>query len=202
MEFGLSAVLGINTVFLYIFGFILIAFVGFLFIRTHIKKHKLLLKGGTTEFEGMTRADKQAELKWLQGRFVFLQDMFTWLDSRLMENLKAFSVRVTLAQEFYNEDHSGSAELPVHIRLKELIVDADETVTRYPISDPEAENLTADQMKLLCWGVMERCRTLIPFRVYRTKAHRSTRTFRVENNVPVQWKTDTVTKEDYTVEIK
>lgn len=202
MELGNAVVLGINTVFLYIFSVSIIGLLVFLYIRTYIRKRKLIIRGETGEFEELSRADKQLELKLLLQQNLYLKDMFTWLDARLMENLKANSVRVTMLQEFYDEERAGTAEHPVRVRFKELTFFVDGKIQLYPISDIRAEALTADQMKLLCWGVMERCRALIPFRVYRTKVQRTTRTFRVENNVPVQWKTDTVTKEDYTVEIE
>lgn len=202
MEIGNAVVLGINTVFLYIFSVSIIGLLVFLYIRTYIRKRKLAIRGETGEFEELSRADKQLELKLLLQQNLYLKDMFTWLDARLMENLKANRVRVTMVQEFYNEDRAGTAECPVRVRLKELSFFVDGKIQRNLISDPKVETLTADQLKLLCWGIMERCRTLIPFRVYRTKVHRTTRTFRVENDVAVRWKTDTVTKEDYTVEIE
>ena len=202
MEIGNQIILGINTVFLYIFGAFFIGLLLFLYLRTYVRKRKLMVKGETGGFEELTRADKQLQLKLLLQQNLWLKEMFTWLDARLMESIKVNSVRVTLVQEFYEEDRTGNAEYPVRIRLKELSFFADGTIQRYPISDLGAEKLSTDQKKLLCWGVMERCRTLIPFRVYRTKVLRTTRVFRVENQVPVQWKSDTVTKEDYAVEIE
>ena len=202
MEIGNPVILGINTVFLYACGAALIGLLGFLYIRSYIRKQKMAARGKTGEFEELSRSDKQLELKLLLQQLLYLRDMFTWLDSKLMESIKAASIRVTLVQEFYDEDPLGTAEVPVRTRLKELSVFVDGKMYIYSISDFGTETLTADQLKLLCWGVMERCRTLIPFRVYRTKALRTTRTFHVENNVPVWWTTDTVTKEDYAVEIE
>lgn len=202
MEIGNSVVLGINTVFLYIFGVSIIGLLVFLYMRTYMRKRKLAVRGETGEFEGLSRADKQFELRLLLQQNLYLRDMFTWLDARLMENLKANSVRVTMVQEFCDEDRTGTADAPVQVRLKELSFFVDGKIQIHPISNAKAADLTADQKKLLCWGIMERCRTLIPFRVYRTKALRTTRSFRIENAVAVHWKTDTVTKEDYTVEIE
>lgn len=202
MESGNPIILGINTAFLYVMAAGIVGLVIYLMLRDYLRKRKFAVREENGEFEGLSRSDKQLELKLLLQQNPYLRDMYTWLDTRLMESIKATSVRVTMVQEFYDEDRAGTAEHPVRVRFKELTFFVDGKIHLYRISDSRAETLTAEQKKLLCWGIMERCRTLIPFRVYRTKVLRTTRTFRVENDVPVRWKTDTVKKEDYAVEIE
>ena len=59
--------------------------------------------------------------------------------------------------------------------------------------------LTSSETKLIAWGLMQRCSTLIPFRFYRMEARRSIRTFTVKNNVPVAWQDDTAMLENYNI---
>lgn len=203
MEIGNPVIIGINTVFLYVFAAALVGLIAFLMIRNHMRKRKIAARGGDGAFEGMPRTDKQIELKLLQQQNLFLREMYTWLDTRLLESAKAQSVRVTLMQDWCLEDLDGTSDAPAQCRPKDLIFTSDGKTTVYHITGYQPEQtFSSDQIKLLNWGIMERCRTLIPFRVYRMRVHRTTRTFRVENNVPVCWKTDMVTKEDYTVEIE
>lgn len=202
MSISSSTIIGVNTVFLYLMAAGLLVFWCFLLLRTAMRKRKLSTRGETGRFESLTRTDKRLELKLLFQCEPVFQEMFTWLDARLMEHSQAREVRIMLLQDWYNEDHTGKSELPIQTRPGQLIFCHTNRQQIYEV-DPARlrRTVTPDELKLLCWGITERCRALMPFRIYKTRVNRVTRSFRIENGAPVCWKTYEVTKEDYTMEI-
>ncbi|NMA93435.1 MAG: hypothetical protein GX975_02100 [Clostridiales bacterium] len=202
MKIGNSTIIGINTVFLYLFAVAILGFVAFLMLRNFLRKHKFSQQEGGGEFEEMSRTDKQLGLKLLLENDSQLQGMFTWLSAGLMKNLKAKQLEVSLLQEWCEEDLSGKADAPIRTRPEKLIFKVDGEESVYELNSEELRALSVDEIKVLNWGIMERCKTLIPFRRYKMLVNRTTRNFKVENEVSVNWKTDVVVKEDYTVKIE
>lgn len=202
MNLGNPVIIGINTVILYILAAILVGLLCFLMIRNALKMRKLKDRNETGQFEGMPRSDKQIELKLLLQKYPCLAKTFEWLDARLMEQSKAAFIQIELLQTWCCEDKQGKAEMPIRCRPEKLVFTVDQTSRYWKISGFKPEQyLTSDQVKLLSWGIMERCRTLLPFRQYHMRVKRTTRTHHIDNNIPVQWKNYTAVKEDYTIEI-
>lgn len=202
MKIGNSTILGINTVFLYLFSVAILGFVAFLMLRNFLRKHKLSQQGVSGDFENMSRTDKQLGLKLLLENDPQIQEMFTWLSAGLMKNLKAKELEVSLLQEWCEEDLSGKADMPVRTRPEKLIFKVDGEESVYELNAEELRAFSTDEIKLINWGIMERCKTLVPFRRYKMLVNRTTRSFKVENEVAVKWKNNVVVKEDYTVKIE
>ena len=151
---------------------------------------------------GETRAQKKQRLDDLKQKHQCVEDLFIWFDARLMENRKAHDIKAELISEWCCEDKTGKADYPMRSRPSEMTFASGGRTQRFSLDwDREDSFLTASETKLLAWGLMQRCSTLIPFRFYRMEARRSIRTFTVKNNVPVAWQDDTATLESYTISI-
>lgn len=119
----------------------------------------------------------------------------------MMEH-RARYIWIALEQEWCCEDKNGREEMPCCCRPSRVAFRAENENRSFQIDEYQAgQYLTADENKLMGWGLMERCRMLVPYRKYRMHVNRITRSFFVENEVPVNWKTDTVIKEEYSVEV-
>lgn len=151
---------------------------------------------------GETRAQKKQRLDDLKRRCQCLEDLFVWFDARLMENRKAHDIKAELISQWCCEDRSGKADYPMRSRPAEMTFTAGGKKQSHTIDwDREDRFLTLSETKLVAWGLMQRCNTLIPFRFYRMEVHRSIRTFTIKNDVPVAWQDDTATLENYTINI-
>ena len=151
---------------------------------------------------GETRAQKKQRLSDLKMRYQCIEDMFIWFNARLMENRKEHDIKAELISEWCCEDKSGKADLPMRSRPAALSFRAGGKTQTYDIDwEHEEQFLTLSDTKLVAWGLLQQCSTLIPFRFYRMEIHRSIRTFSVKNDVPVAWQDDTATLENYSINI-
>lgn len=197
-----NAILSINTVILYVIIFALLGLLIFLFVRNALKRHKFTATSDSDVFEEMDRRSRQRNLQALLARFPNLEQSFAWIDEQLMTEHRARYIWIALEQEWCCEDKSGREEMPCCCRPSRVAFRAENENRSFQIDEYQAgQYLTADENKLMGWGLMERCRMLVPYRKYRMHVNRITRSFFVENEVPVNWKTDTVIKEEYSVEV-
>lgn len=151
---------------------------------------------------GETRAQKKQRLDDLKQKHQCVEDLFIWFDARLMENRKTHDIEVELNSEWCCEDVSGKSDFPICSRPSEMTFHAGGRKLSFILNwDRENCFLTSSETKLIAWGLMQRCSTLIPFRFYRMEVHRSIRTFTVKNNVPVAWQDDTAMLENYNINI-
>lgn len=202
MELGDPVMLGINTAFLYLLAAAFVVLLVFLFFRRRRRMAQLEKRGETGGFERMPRGDKLLELKRLLRRFPELEEGLTWLDTQLMRAVKEPYIQVELRQAWCCLDRTGQAQVPARCRPCELVFSTNGWQERRPLTGfREEEFLTRDENKLLSWGILERCRTLIPFRVYRMEVRRTTRRFRLGESVPAGWRQPEAVMEEYTVQI-
>lgn len=185
--------------------FLLIAFLAFFSWWLFKLWRKRKLFGTEAEADpdlGETRAQKKQRLSMLQAKYKCIEDLFVWFDARLMENRKLHDIKAELSSEWCCEDKSGTADYPMRTRPCRITFEADGKKQSLELEwDRETRFLTLSETKLVAWGLMQRCNTLIPFRFYRMEVHRSIRTFTVKNDVPVAWQDDTATLENYTLTI-
>ena len=91
------------------------------------------------------------------------------------------------------------------------------TEIRFAVGDPEQDGaeecchidglleddyLTADDIRILNWGLVERCKLFVPFRIYELRTDRVTRRFTAPEGVQVNWLDPVAVKEDYTIFIR
>lgn len=215
MERSNPTLMGINTVVLYVVLVALALLLFFFYFRNWMRLRKIAMGGEAGGFGEMPRAVKQESLKVLNKKYPGIAAMFQWVDVQLMQRQRADVLTIRLQQEWCCEDQKGTAEVPCAFRPKALSFQAEgedvpadalsaalsETLSYEDFGFSPHEFLSEDEVKLLGWGLMERSRTLVPFRRYRMEVKRTTRTFHVENGVPVNWKSETVTMEEYTLTI-
>lgn len=151
---------------------------------------------------GETRAQKKQRLSDLKMKYPCIEDAFIWFNARLMENRKEHDIKAELISEWCCEDKSGKADMPMQSRPASLSFQAGGKTQSYDINwEHEDSSISLSDTKLVAWGLLQQCSTLIPFRFYRMEIHRSIRTFSVKNDVPVAWQDDTATLESYSINI-
>ena len=180
----------------------LLAFFLWWLLKTWRKKKTFGMEEDEKSIFGETRAQKKQRLDDLKQKYECIEDLFIWFDARLMENRKAHDIKAELISEWCCEDKSGKADYPMRSRPSEMTFTSGGRRQSFALEwDREDRFLTQSETKLLAWGLMQRCSTLIPFRFYRMEVHRSIRTFTVRNDVPVAWQDDTTTLENYSINI-
>ena len=198
-----------NFNWVYAFLILLAAFLLFFMLRHWWRKNKLRL--AQIDREDLEKFDKNyrpRRLKEIKEEYPGLEEAFIWLDGMLMLNREEKEIRVRLLQEWCCEDRTGEKQAPLAVRPAEI---------RFAVGDPEQDGaeecchidgfleddyLTADDIRILNWGLVERCKLFVPFRIYELRTDRVTRRFTAPECVQVNWLDPVAVKEDYTIFIR
>ena len=181
---------------------VIIAFLLYWMIRKWTQDKQLAGSGLEGSVRANTRAEKKQALEALKKTYPPLGEMMIWLNARLMENKKKHDMEIFLESEWCCEDKTGRADAPIKARPCVLRFTCEDKTEEHPIRwEKETDHLSANETKLLAWGVMQSAQMLVPYRFYRLEVKRSRRTFHVENNVPVRWEDDTAVRENFILNI-